>query len=107
LGFGAPASSTDDAGDITPQIEAIAAIDADPAFGAYLSTQCTACHSSSGDGRIPPLNGMPANDMIGALLEFKLGLRENEVMRSVAAGMADEDIAALALHFDQQEPNDR
>jgi cytochrome c553 len=76
----------------------------DPAFGAYLGGECATCHQQSGnsDG-IPPIAGLPADYTVQALVEYRLGIRTNEVMQLMAKRLADEEIAALAAYFAQEE----
>lgn len=78
----------------------------DPAFGAYLSTQCVTCHSPSAHPHagIPPIVGMPADAFVDALLAYKSGERDNQVMRSVAGALGVEEIAALAAYFARLSP---
>lgn len=81
-------------------VSAILAIEADPAFGAYLAGECVTCHRASGAAPgIPPIAGLAAETFVTALVEYRAGIRENEVMRTTAARLKDEEIAALAAHF--------
>lgn len=87
------------------RVAAILSITADPAYGAYLAGDCVTCHRQSGgaDG-IPPIAGLPAEHTVNALVEYKLGIRDNEVMVIRVARLGDEEIAALAAHFAEQKP---
>lgn len=85
-------------------IAEVTAIDADPAFGEYLANQCSTCHGSSSTGRIPPIRGLPADYFAGALYEYREDIRANDVMKNMAAGLSDEEIAALAAYYSALEP---
>lgn len=87
------------------RVNAILSLDGDPDYGAYLGGECVACHQSSGnsDG-IPSIIGLPQDYFIQALLEYKLGVRNNQVMRNRVQTLGDEEIAALAAHFSAMEP---
>jgi cytochrome c len=91
--------------DVAARVTAILAVNADRAFGEYLAGDCVACHRQSGaaDG-IPPIAGLPAEHLINALVEYKLGVRANEVMTVRTSRLGDEEIAALAAHFTAQKP---
>ncbi|MBI1619511.1 c-type cytochrome [Aquamicrobium zhengzhouense] len=83
--------------------EVILGIDADRAYGEYLAGDCVACHRLSGEpAGIPIIHGQPVSDLITALLEYKLGVRTNEVMSVRTARLGDQEIAALAAHFAAQ-----
>lgn len=78
----------------------ILSIDGDPAFGEYLGGECVTCHQQSGEGSsIPPIRGLPADYTVQALVEYKLGARDNNVMKLMTARLGDEEIAALAAYF--------
>lgn len=89
--------------EVAEAVAAILAIEADPAYGAYLAGDCVTCHRQSGGSNgIPRIAGLPAEETVGALVEYRLGIRDNEVMRVRAARLSDEEIAALAAHFAAQ-----
>lgn len=99
------------AGDEVPAEEAdlltqeIIALTGDPAYGEYLGGECVTCHQQSGaSGGIPPIVGLPADHTVRALVEYRLGIRTNEVMRLMAARLGNEEIAALAAYFASREP---
>ena len=73
----------------------------DAALGEYLSSECVTCHQLSGAATagIPPITGMPPEAFVAALMAYKTGIRDNQVMRSVAARLSDEEMAALAAYF--------
>lgn len=78
----------------------------DPAYGEYLSAQCLTCHPASGQPQagIPPIVGMPADALVDALLAYKNGDRDNQVMRSMAGTLGIEEFAALAAYFAKLSP---
>ena len=87
------------------QVATILSVVADQAYGEYLAGDCVTCHraSSSADG-IPPIAGLPVEHLVKALVEYRLRIRDNEVMTVRAARLSDEEIAALAHHFALQKP---
>lgn len=91
--------------DVREKVSAVLAIPADVAFGEYLAGDCVTCHRSSGasDG-IPPIAGLPAEHIIRALVEYQLGVRDNEVMTVRVARLKNDEIAALAQHFSTKTP---
>ena len=107
LPVAACSSESDASAQVRPEvadaITAILSLDADPAFGAYLAGDCVTCHRPSGasDG-IPAIAGDPAEQTVRALVEYRLKVRDNEVMTVRAARLSDEDIAALAAYFAAQ-----
>lgn len=81
-------------------VEAILALSGDPAYGAYLGGECVTCHRASAAAPgIPQIAGLPKDHFVRALVEYRAGLRDNEVMRTTAARLKDDEIAALAAHF--------
>ena len=85
------------------QLAIVLAMEADEEYGAYLSGECLTCHvSAGGDGSIPVIHAKNKDSIASALLEYKNQQRDNEVMRSVAAALTNEEIAALATYFSNQ-----
>lgn len=82
----------------------ILSLTGDTAYGEYLGGECVTCHQLSGASNgIPPIVGLPIDYTVQALVEYKLGIRTNDVMRLRAARLADDEIAALAAYFSQLE----
>lgn len=79
---------------------------ADAALGEYLSASCVTCHQKSGRvvGGVPAIVGWPSEQFIAVMKSYKNKERDNEVMRSLAAGLSHDDIAALAAYFGQLKP---
>jgi cytochrome c len=84
---------------VAGQVEAILALVGDPAYGAYLAGECVTCHRASGGTGIPQIAGLPADYFVTALVEYRNGVRDNEVMVTTASRLGDAEIAALAAHF--------
>lgn len=85
-----------------PEAEAAAilSMSGDAAYGQYLGGECATCHRSSGAAAgIPPIAGLPRDHFVLALVEYRAGLRDNEVMTTTASRLTDEEIAALAAYF--------
>ena len=82
---------------VAPEVLAIVG---DPAYGAYLSTECTSCHQASGeDSGIPSITNWPTVDFVIAMHAYKTGVRDHDVMRMMAGRLSNEEIAALAAYF--------
>jgi cytochrome c len=78
----------------------ILAIEGDPAYGAYLSSECTTCHQRDGsDEGIPSITHWPEADFVAAMHAYKQKLRPHPVMQMIASRLSDEEIAALAAYF--------
>jgi cytochrome c len=79
---------------------AILAIRGDPAYGQYLSGECTTCHQADGGAEgIPSITGWPVEDFVLAMHAYKKNIRQNPVMNMMASRLSDEEIAALAAYF--------
>lgn len=83
---------------------AILAIVGDPAYGEYLSGECTSCHQASGAASgIPSITQWPAEYFVTAMHAYKDGVREHNVMQMMAQRLSNEEIAALAAYFEDVE----
>jgi len=83
---------------VAPEILAIVG---DPAYGEYLSGECTSCHQISGVGAgIPSITHWPTDDFVTAMHAYKVGVRAHPVMQMMAGRLSDEEIAALAAYFE-------
>lgn len=78
----------------------ILAIQGDPEYGAYLSSECVSCHKADGtaDG-IPSITRWPEDDFVVAMHAYKEKLRSHPVMQMMAGRLSNEEIAALAAYF--------
>ena len=82
----------------------VLAIIGDPAYGEYLSGECTSCHQVSGaDDGIPSITNWPKDDFVIAMHAYKEGVRLHPVMQMMAGRLSDEEIAALAAYFERIE----
>lgn len=83
--------------DVAPEILAIVG---DPAYGEYLSGECTACHQTSGAANgIPSITSWPTEDFVIAMHAYKDQVRPHPVMQMMAGRLSNEEIAALAAYF--------
>jgi len=73
---------------------------ADLAYGEYLASECFSCHHAAvKDGAIPALVGLPAQDLVNSLHDYRTGRRGNPVMQNVARSLDNAQIEALAAYF--------
>lgn len=79
----------------------ILAIEGDPAWGEYLSAECTTCHQRDGSAEgIPSITSWPTEDFIVAMHAYKDKVRPHPVMQMMAGRLSNEEIAALAAYFE-------
>ncbi len=79
---------------------AILALEGDPEYGEYLSSECTTCHQTGGgDDGIPSIVLWPEDDFVIAMHAYKNKDRSNPVMQMMAGRLNAEEIAALAAYF--------
>lgn len=82
----------------------ILAIQGDPEYGAYLSSECVTCHQIDGtDQGIPAITYWPEEDFVVALHAYKDKIRPHPVMQMIAGRLSDDEIAALAAYFKDPE----
>lgn len=77
------------------------------ADGATKSAVCSACHGPNGNSvnpEWPRLAGQSAVYITEQLRLFRSGVRNNPVMKPLAAGLSDQDIADLAVYYEAQTP---
>jgi len=70
-----------------------------------LASACGICHGTDGrgDGKVlPPLAGMPRDQIASQMRAFRDGQRPATVMHQIAKGYTDEQIDALAAFFAAQ-----
>lgn len=78
----------------------ILALQGDPEYGEYLSSECKTCHQTSGgDDGIPSIIFWPEEDFVTAMHAYKEKARPNPVMQMIAGRLNNEEIAALAAYF--------
>lgn len=79
----------------------ILAIQGDPEYGEYLSSECTSCHRRDGsDDGIPSITNWPTEDFVVAMHAYKDKIRPHPVMQMMAGRLNNEEIAALAAYFE-------
>ena len=70
-----------------------------------LASACAICHGTDGRGDarvLPPLAGMPREQIASQMRAFRDGSRPATVMHQIARGYTDEQIDALAAWFAAQ-----
>lgn len=75
---------------------------ADAAAGRTKAAQCAVCHGPNGIATLPEAPNLAGQNeiyLIKALREFKTGVRKNEMMSMMAAGLSDADIEDLAAYY--------
>ena len=78
----------------------ILAIQGDPEYGEYLSSECTTCHQIEGaDDGIPSIVYWPDQDFVVAMHAYKDKQRPHPVMQMIAGRLSSDEIAALAAYF--------
>ena len=78
----------------------ILAIQGDPEYGEYLSSECVSCHQADGSANgIPSITQWPEEDFVVAMHAYKDKLRPHPVMQMMAGRLSNEEIAALAAYF--------
>lgn len=72
----------------------------------YLAANCANCHGTNGAGAsgMPSLAGLKKEYFIEQMANFKSGKREATLMHQISKGYTDEQIAAMAVFFEQQAP---
>jgi hypothetical protein len=67
------------------------------------AAMCANCHGTDGrvvqGSAIPALAGMPRDDMLLQLKEFKEGTRPATVMHQIAKGLTDAQVQAIASYY--------
>jgi cytochrome c553 len=78
----------------------------DRALGDYLSSECTACHQTSGRqvGGIPAIVGHSADQFIALMGAYRDKHRENQVMQTIAGRLSEDELSALAAYFESLKP---
>lgn len=83
----------------------ILALEGDPAYGEYLSSECTTCHQADGSAEgIPGITQWPEDAFVVAMHAYKRKLRPHPAMQMIAGRLNNEEIAALAAYFATLEP---
>lgn len=66
-----------------------------------LADTCAVCHGTDGDspGSIDELDDIEIGEFVEEMEEFKYEMGEGRIMGPIARGLTDEQIRALAQHF--------
>lgn len=97
LGFAQQASTADKS---QGAVQEILSLEADVEYGEYLAGECLTCHQATGaTPGVPLIVGLPAEYFVTALLAYKDGTRDNQVMELVGGNLGSDEMAALALYF--------
>lgn len=75
------------------------------ATGGAMAWQCAPCHGTNGQEfleAMPSLAGMPAQQFIKAMLDYREDRRAAVIMDRVAKGFTDAEIEAMAYWFEKQ-----
>ena len=69
--------------------------------GKAKAASCAGCHGANGEGvgANPALAGKSEDQLVQALKDFKTGKRDNPIMKGMAAGLNDADMANLSAYF--------
>ncbi|CAG0910661.1 unnamed protein product [Cyprideis torosa] len=66
---------------------------------------CGGCHGTEGrleiDRTFMPLAGMPAEQFVKAMLDFRDGKRPSTLMGSIATGYSEAEIQAMGEYYQQ------
>lgn len=84
----------------------VAGVAADAAAAAVLVGRCVACHGADGIGKAPQypnLRGQKAAYLEKSLKAYRSGERKDPNMSAMARDLSDEDIASLAVYFQNVE----
>ena len=68
--------------------------------GIALAAACTGCHG--GGGVLPPLSGLPPDELREMLIAYRSGARTGTVMNRIAKGYSRAELAALAFALGRQ-----
>ena len=62
---------------------------------------CAGCHGANGEGMgpNPKISGLPEDQFIQAMNEYKDGTRSHAAMKAFVAALSDKDIADLAKYY--------
>ena len=69
------------------------------------ATSCSGCHAPAGRvaaPSIPPINGLPAADLVRAMEAFRSGAQPATVMDRISRGFTDAETRAIAAWLETQ-----
>ncbi|HEY1131553.1 MAG TPA: c-type cytochrome [Roseateles sp.] len=70
--------------------------------GRSLAATCANCHGSDGRPKgvvMPPLAGMPADQMLKRMADYRSGRQAGTVMPQIAKGYTEEQLRLIAAYF--------
>ena len=73
----------------------------DADLGRNLAATCITCHGKNATGT-GTLDGMPKNQIVQTMKDFKSGARPATLMHQLAKGYTEQQVELLAEHFSQQ-----
>ncbi|TFZ04361.1 c-type cytochrome [Ramlibacter rhizophilus] len=83
-----------------------AAQDPQTLYVAAVAATCANCHGTAGrpvqGSPLPPLAGMPSEQMLAQLQAFKAGTRPATVMHQISKGFSDTQLQQIAAWFAAQ-----
>jgi cytochrome c553 len=80
-------------------------VNGDAEAGKTKAASCGACHGADGNSMIPAnpkLAGQNASYLVAQLEYFKSGERENAIMKGMASGLSEQDMADIAVFYSEQ-----
>jgi sulfide dehydrogenase cytochrome subunit len=78
-----------------------------PVSGEALAHTCAACHGTFGrlgDEAFMPLAGLPVDQFVKTMQDFRSGQRPATLMGHVSRGLTDADLKGMAEYFARQKP---
>ena len=78
--------------------------DADSTAARSVAATCASCHGTNGASvsALPSLAGLPRDEIVAKMREFKAGTRQGTLMPQIASGYTDSQIDAAARWFAAQ-----
>jgi cytochrome c553 len=73
----------------------------DANLGRNLAASCVACHGKSATGA-GTLDGMPKNQLMQAMKDFKSGARPATLMHQLSKGYTEQQVELIGEYFSQQ-----
>jgi sulfide dehydrogenase cytochrome subunit len=75
--------------------------------GEVLAHTCAGCHGTNGtlqNEAFMPLAGMPEQEFVKTMLDFRAGVRQSTLMGTVANGLSEQQIRDMASYFVEVSP---